>query len=128
VTRLLLSLVVLAALVGDGVSRADGPPAPPLEHPPRVLVPGQELELVPGELPAPLGVDVVTVPREGGLYLDPDAALYQVELRRWYEAERLVCRAVAEDQPAPGFRPLVIAGGVGVAVGVVATVLAARWR
>jgi hypothetical protein len=51
-----------------------------------------------------------------------------VELRRWYEAERLACRKVAEDQPPPGFRPLVLAGTAGVVVGVVATVLAARWR
>jgi hypothetical protein len=120
VTRLLL---ITAALLCALAARADPPPAPPLEHPPRVLVPGQELELVPGELPAPLGVDVVTVPREGGLYLDPESALYQVELRRWYEAERLACRKVAEDQPPPGLRPLLLAGGAGVVVGVVVGVL-----
>jgi hypothetical protein len=101
-------MVGLAALVGVGVARADGPPAPPPSHPPRVLAPAQQLRLAGGEL--------VLVPPEGGLYLDPPAWTYQVELRRYYEARIKAGEEVAERQ---FLRGALWGGAAGVALGLV---------
>lgn len=96
----------LAAALGVGVARGDPPPVPPRDHPVRILDAGAELRLRGGE--------VVTVPKEGGLYLDPEAWRFQVEKQRYYEVRIKVAEEVAERSLWKGIG---LGFGVGVAVG-----------
>lgn len=116
-----MSRLLAALLVGilAGPARADLPPVPPADHPPRVLVEGQQLQLLP-----PLGgpPEVVTVPPARALYLDEQAWTYQLELRRWTELEVKVCKDQLDAAPPPGLKWI----GGALVVGLVGGFFAAR--
>lgn len=112
----LLATVLAAALALP--ARSEQAPQPPAGDPPRVLAGGQELVLAVGE--------PVTVPTEGGLYLSPPAWTYQVNLRRWYELELRICKDQVETAPPGGWKPWAVGVAAGLALGVVAGVLAVR--
>jgi hypothetical protein len=102
--------VLVAALAGEpGVGRAEPPPAPPPGHPPLQLEPGQELRVLPQGR--------AVVPGEGGIYLDPQAFTYQVELRRWMETRDRSCQQLLDEKPPPGLVWLGVALVAGIAAG-----------
>lgn len=122
--RSFVAWVVLGALAGvPGVGRSEPPPAPPASHPPRVVAPGSQVQLLPPDLGAPVAT---TVPAAGGLYLDPEAWRYQVELRRFTDLELQICKGQVESTPPGGWKPWVVSGTVGVVVGAVGVLLLAR--
>ncbi len=107
-----LPLVLALSL---SVARAGEPPRPPEGHPPLVLAEGSAVTLTTGA--------TLTVPKGVNIYLDPHAATYAFEVRRYYETRIWVAE---EEAQASLWRGILIGVAAGAAAGAALGALARR--